>query len=627
MKKGTLHNKMLVLFLGTAAIVFIAAFAILISRYNTLVLDESEKYAQREADTYSAVLRNELNIKYDKIAAISATVDAMIKTDKTDRQLIIDLLAQLVESDPEVLGTWALYEPNGLDNADNAYKGKLGGDSNGRFLPYVNRARGSVAMEVSEGQDEADADYYQIPLKTGKATITDPYIDEAQGIKDPMISICIPTVVKGKVVGVIGLDMALTGLGKIVSQIKPYETGYAYFLSHSGLIASHPNPEWLLKSIAELDPENNQKFDISSGIQSGKKFQYVSNGSVDYYNCFSPIVVGASDAPWSLALVIPMNKIMEKANHTLLMAIIIGLLGLLTLALVIRFAAKGIANPMVQGVNFAKRVASGDLRGELTINRNDEIGELAHALNQMNIHLHEMASNIITGADQITVAGEQVSATAQSLSQGASEQASTTEEVSSTVEQMSANIQQNSDNAKMAEKIAVEASKSIRDGDALAREAVVSINSIAEKIGIITDIAFQTNILALNAAVEAARAGEAGKGFAVVAAEVRKLAERSRLAADEINKLSAKGVETVSLASQKLINLVPEIEKTTRLVQEIAAASQEQSAGSEQINGAVQQLSSITQQSAASSEELATGAEELSSQAEKLKELISFFKV
>ncbi len=179
----------------------------------------------------------------------------------------------------------------------------------------------------------------------------------------------------------------------------------------------------------------------------------------------------------------------------------------------------------------------------------------------------------------------------------------------------------------MAEKIAEEASKSIRAGDSLAREAVVSINSIAEKIGIITDIAFQTNILALNAAVEAARAGEAGKGFAVVAAEVRKLAERSRIAADEINKLSANGVETVSQASQKLINLVPEIEKTTKLVQEIAAASLEQSAGSEQINGAVQQLSGVTQQSAASSEELATGAEELSTQAEKLKELISFFKV
>ena len=627
MKKGKLHNKMLILFLGTAAVVFIAAFAILISRYNTLVLDESEKYAQREADTYSAILKSELDTKYYKIAGIATTVDAMIKNGNPNRQFVIDLIKQLVEADPEIMGTWALFEPNSFDNKDYMHKGEPGSDENGRYLAFVTRARGDVALEFSTGQDEADADYYQIPMKTGKVTITKPYIDAGQGIKDPMISICIPTIVKGKVVGVIGLDMALTGLGNIVSQIKPYETGYAYFLSNSGLIASHPKPEWLLKSVEELDPENNKKFDISSGIQSGKKFQYVSQGDVDYYNCFSPIVVGASDAPWSLAIVIPMNKIMEKASQTLLMAIIIGILGLLTLALVIRLAAKGIASPMVQGVDFAKRVASGDLRGELTINRNDEIGELAHALNQMNIQLHEMASNIIIGADQIADAGEQVSATAQSLSQGASEQASTTEEVSSTVEQMSANIQQNSDNARMAEKIAEEALRSIRDGDALAREAVVSINSIAEKIVIITDIAFQTNILALNAAVEAARAGEAGKGFAVVAAEVRKLAERSRIAAEEINKLSAKGVDTVSQASKKIIDLVPEMEKTSRLVQEIAAASQEQSSGSEQINGAVQQLSGVTQQSAASSEELATGAEELSSQAEKLKELISFFKV
>ncbi len=627
MKKGKLHNKMLVLFLGTAALVFIAAFAILISRYNSLVLDESEKYAQREADTYSSILQSELNTKYFKITGVATAVDVMLKKGNQDRQFVIDLLKQLVEKDSEIMGTWALFEPNSFDNKDNLHKGEPGSDENGRYLAFVTRARGEVALEFSTGQDEADADYYQIPMKTGKITITDPYIDEGQGIKDPMISICIPISVNGRVVGVVGLDMALTGLGKIVSQIKPYETGYAYFMSNAGLIASHPDSQWLLKSIAELDPENNQKFDIATSIKSGKKFQYTSQGELDYYNCLSPIIVGETDAPWSLAISIPVDKIMEKANNTLIMAFFIGILGLLTLAVVIRLVAKGIAEPMVQGVTFAKRIASGDLRGELTIKRNDEIGELANALNQMNSQLHEMASGIIEGANQIADAGEQLSATAQNLSQGASEQASTTEEVSSTVEEMSANIQQNSDNAKMAEKIAEEASKSIRAGDSLAREAVVSINSIAEKIGIITDIAFQTNILALNAAVEAARAGEAGKGFAVVAAEVRKLAERSRIAADEINKLSANGVETVSQASQKLINLVPEIEKTTKLVQEIAAASLEQSAGSEQINGAVQQLSGVTQQSAASSEELATGAEELSTQAEKLKELISFFKV
>ncbi len=627
MKRGKLNNKMLILFLGTAGAIFIIAFAILITRYNSLVLAESEKYAQREVDTYSAILQGELNEKYNKVYALSTTIDAMIKAGKTDRQLVIDLLTQMVENDPEILGTWTLYETNGFDNADANNRGKPGSDANGRFLPYVNRARGSVELEVSEGQDETDASYYQMPKETGKPFVTDPYIDEAQGIKDPMISIAIPTIVKGQFKGVVGLDMALTGLGRIVSQIKPYETGYAFFLSNSGIFAYHPKAEWMSKALAEVDPKNDKEFGLTEGIKSGKKMQFTSQGDMDYYNCYSPIPIGATNSPWSLGISIPVETIMAKANEVLLIAIIIGILGLLTLAVVIRIAAKGISQPMVRSIEFAKQIAAGDLRGQLMIHRNDEIGELAIALNQMKLQLHEMASDIITGADQISNAGEQLSSTAQSLSQGASEQASTTEEVSSTVEQISANIQQNSDNAKMAEKIAMEASRSIRDGDGLAREAVISIKSIADKIGIITDIAFQTNILALNAAVEAARAGEAGRGFAVVAAEVRKLAERSRIAADEINKLSAMGVKTVSQASQKLIELVPEIEKTTRLVQEIAAASLEQSAGGEQINGAIQQLSGVTQQSAASSEELATGAEELSSQAEKLKELISFFKV
>ncbi|MBU8891949.1 MAG: hypothetical protein KOO66_04170, partial [Bacteroidales bacterium] len=153
------------------------------------------------------------------------------------------------------------------------------------------------------------------------------------------------------------------------------------------------------------------------------------------------------------------------------------------------------------------------------------------------------------------------------------------------------------------------------------------MKEIAEKIQIVNDIAFQTNILALNAAVEAARAGEHGKGFAVVAAEVRKLAERSKVAADEINVVSKSGVEISDKAGKQLEAVVPEMEKTVKLVQEISASSQEQNSGSDQINSAVQQLSQVTQQNAAASEELATSAEELASQADQLKDVISFFNV
>ncbi|NOZ46565.1 MAG: HAMP domain-containing protein, partial [Chlorobi bacterium] len=318
---------------------------------------------------------------------------------------------------------------------------------------------------------------------------------------------------------------------------------------------------------------------------------------------------------------------LDEAKNTRNGVIILSLIIILIAVILSVIIARGIINSIKKGVDFAQQIAEGELAATIDVNQKDEIGQLAMALTEMANRLKNIIENIRAGADNIASASQQMSSTSQEMSQGASEQASSAEEVSSSMEQMTANIQQNADNAQQTEKIAQISSESISKGTESSVAAVKSMNEIAEKIQIVNDIAFQTNILALNAAVEAARAGEHGKGFAVVAAEVRKLAERSKIAADEINVLSKSGVEISEKSGKQLEAVVPEMEKTLKLVQEISAASQEQNSGADQINSAIQQLNQVTQQNAAASEELATSSEELASQADQLKEVISFFKV
>lgn len=257
----------------------------------------------------------------------------------------------------------------------------------------------------------------------------------------------------------------------------------------------------------------------------------------------------------------------------------------------------------------------------------DELGDLARSMVDMGDKLRSIIEGVLLSATNVASASSEVSSTAQQISQGASEQASAVEEVSSSMEQMTANIQQNSDNSQQTETIAENVSVKISQVAEKAQKAMDANRIIADKINIINDIAFQTNILALNAAVEAARAGEQGKGFAVVASEVRKLAERSKIAADEIVSLSKTSLDLVEETAINMAELIPNMERTSKLVVEITSASSEQNSGASQINNAIQQLNNVTQQNAAASEELATSAEEMNSQAELLKEQVSFFKI
>ncbi|MGO7972703.1 methyl-accepting chemotaxis protein [Rhizobium ruizarguesonis] len=284
---------------------------------------------------------------------------------------------------------------------------------------------------------------------------------------------------------------------------------------------------------------------------------------------------------------------------------------------------------MISNLRTTAGIADQIANGDLTVSPKplSDKDALGIALEQMVERLRGVVADAISAAENVSSGSQELSASSEQVSQGATEQAASAEEASASMEEMASNIKQNADNAAQTEKIARQSAKDAEaSGEAVSR-AVDAMRTIAQKIGIVQEIARQTDLLALNAAVEAARAGEHGKGFAVVASEVRKLAERSQSAAAEISAMSTDTVTAAQEAGDMLGRLVPDIRKTAELVSEISAACREQDIGAAQINEAIQQLDKVTQQNAGASEQMSATSEELASQAEELQTSIAFFKV
>ncbi len=621
----------LALFVGIIILITISV----VTFYSTIKMrNDAIKNATKQMITVSEVgaasIKSIVDKELARMEVHAINLDFIKKTEGFDRNKISIIYKGILERDENVIGYTVCYEPNKFDGKDNEYIGYPGYYSDGRFCVYWYREEGKIIKDditssFEEELKESGSEWWEVPKKTLKNYV---FMDlfNIKGKSTLMLSALIPVIENGEFIGVICKDFISAFVqfeaDKAKNSIFNGQCEVSIFDPKGNIAANTKDATSLGKSVNEVLPA--EASEILQLLTNGKKQTYNKD---EYFVSNLPIQFDGTDSNWLFTVRVPKSVITAEADSLMSVLLLFGIISLLVSIVLVILIVTSILKPLSQLIENSNKMRDGDLEVDFTTARNDEIGQLADSFETMNKKLKEIMRNIISGSNNFIISSKELSKTAQSISEGASEQASSVEEVSATIEEFTSNLEQNDFNASQAEKISIEAQNGILDVNKRTKKAVEANKQIATKIGIINDIAFQTNILALNAAVEAARAGDQGKGFGVVAAEVRKLAERSKLAADEIVSIANNSLILTEEASKKLEEMLPEIEKTTKLVKEIAQSNNEQSNGAQQVNHAIQQLNNVSQQNAAASEELATSAEEMNTQAEQIKSLISYFKL
>ena len=619
--KMNIKTKMLLYILAPSIVIFIITIAYINIKNRNLALAEANKLC------YETTLKNAKTIEASLLKDLAVThtlAQAFTIFDQMEEDQWKDVFLKMI---------YKTFEKNTqFDEFSFSLELKYFDEDRssdmGRYFLHFRRRGNEIPFFGMDVNLDKFSDVYLNAKNISKDMIWKPWLNKDNRF---ITNISSPIYKNNQFAGYVVGDFYLSRFKSVIDSIKPYDSTTAMLISNEGIIVGHKDTTVVGKPVSEYAPAFESQFNLSQIIKEGKSdiFEALDTNNNEVLVSIAPIQIGEYRNPWSLVLIIPVVQVLKEANNTQITSLIAAFIGILLLTIIIVLISKNISLPIVKTTNAMKKIAKGDIREgqNLKIKSGDELEDMSNSVRSMSATLNKMINEINKGVGQLIKSSKKSNDNAHQLNESATEQAASLEQISASMEQANANIQNTAINADETKKISEKAFHGINKISDSTISSMTSIKNIAEKITVITEIAFQTNILALNASVEAARAGKHGKGFAVVAAEVRKLAERSKDAAVEIINLTNIGVSETENTAKIIKEILPDVENTAKLIQEITNSSIEQLEGTNVVNQSIQQLNSVTQGNLGSSEQLKERSEILRIQADGLKKLIEFFQV
>lgn len=618
-KELSLRQKMQFSICGVVLIAFAATILFITSSATKNAEKEAQNLAVEMGYRYGSAIKADLDMAVGVARSLADTLSAIKEdNDSPSRDQVNAVIKRIMEDNPDFYGVWSAWEANAFDGKDDEFKDKPGSDPAGIYQPYWHKSGADIKLDVTGMQAENDpvGSWYWVPFRSGKEFINEPTVFNYDGKDITLAGICIPIKVKGKVVGVAGVDFSMEKFVNLIGSIKPYETGYGFFVSNGGFFVAHPKAERVGKNIRDLgDVKYGQ--DVIESIKNGKLFSEKRESRVsgsESIFVYTPLIIGRSESPWSFAISIPLDKVLESTKNIRNVSIIIGLLAIGILFAIVYFISEMvISRPINKVVESLKDIAQGegDLRMRMNVISGDEIGSLASWFNKFMEKLHELiketvatsktvgdsssellhiSDEMIKSTSRTTEKTVKVSSAAGEMSLNINSVAAAMEEASSNInmvaaatEEMTSTINEIARNSEHARGISEKAVSQTREASVKMNRlgaAAIDIGKVTEAIN---DISSQTDLLALNATIEAARAGEAGKGFAVVAGEIKELSRQTADATHEI-KDKIEGIQKVTAETvDEIENVVNIMNEINDVIATIATSVEEQSAATKEI--------------------------------------------